>query len=106
MHIPNKDTTNAESSDLSQLRKPIDTNLCSLKQVAQLLDKGSDEVRAILTYECDVVYECRICRSLFRSLANFISHKRVYCPEKYNVMVNRSPMDPTNQVSVVLWCDR
>lgn len=29
--------------------------------------------------ECDLIYECKVCRSLHRSLANFIAHKRVYC---------------------------
>ncbi|XP_015606310.1 uncharacterized protein LOC107273033 [Cephus cinctus] len=82
----------SSSSDLSELRKPIDISTCSLLQVTKLLDTGSDEIQNILAYECDIIYECRICKSLFRSLVNFISHKRVYCKEKYNIF-NRKAMD-------------
>ena len=101
--LPSKETgMEPEPSDLSQLRKPIDINLCSLKRVAQLLEKGNDEVKNILQYECDVIYECKICRSLFRSLANMISHKRVYCTDKYNVGNHRPSPDPMNSVFLIL----
>ncbi|XP_017892506.1 zinc finger protein 800 isoform X2 [Ceratina calcarata] len=71
--------------DLSQLRPPIDTSISTLYRVTKLLESGSDEVKAILSYECDLMYECRICRSIFRSLINLISHKRVYCKEKFDI---------------------
>lgn len=73
------------SPDLSQLRPPIDTSVSTLYRVSKVLENGSDEVRSILAYECDLVYECRVCRSLFRSLANFISHKRIYCKERFDI---------------------
>jgi hypothetical protein len=41
------------------------------------------QVQEYITYECDVLYECRMCRTIYRSLANFILHKRNYCREKY-----------------------
>lgn len=34
------------------------------------------------------MYECRICRTIFRSLANFILHKRNYCRSKFKVYVS------------------
>lgn len=37
------------------------------------------QVRSLLSNECDIIYECKVCRNMFRSLANFISHKRIYC---------------------------
>lgn len=37
-----------------------------------------------MSNECDIIYECKACRNIFRSLANFISHKRVYCKNKFN----------------------
>lgn len=40
-------------------------------------------MRNLLSNECDIIYECKVCRNLFRSLANFISHKRVYCKATY-----------------------
>ncbi|XP_076298711.1 zinc finger protein 800 isoform X2 [Lasioglossum baleicum] len=71
--------------DLSQLHQQIDTSVSSLYCLTRVLENGSDEVKSILAYECDLVYECRICRSLFRSLVNLISHKRIYCKEKFDV---------------------
>lgn len=38
----------------------------------------------LLANECDIIYECKACRNIFRSLANFISHKRTYCTTKFN----------------------
>ena len=43
---------------------------------------GSLEVKQYLAAECDIIFECRICRALFRSLPNFVGHKRMYCTEK------------------------
>lgn len=37
------------------------------------------QVRRLLSEECSLIYECNVCRNMFRSLANFISHKRVFC---------------------------
>lgn len=31
-----------------------------------------------------MIYECKVCRNIFRSLTNFISHKRVYCRQNFN----------------------
>ncbi|KAF7415208.1 hypothetical protein HZH68_003697 [Vespula germanica] len=87
-----KETSNVITPDLSALRKPIDISVSRLSQVSKLLENGSDEVKAILAYECDIVYECRVCRSLFRSLVNFISHKRVYCKEKFNITLNKNAL--------------
>ncbi|XP_035743696.1 zinc finger protein 800-like isoform X1 [Vespa mandarinia] len=87
-----KETSNVITPDLSALRKPIDISVSRLSQVSKLLESGSDEVKAILAYECDIVYECRVCRSLFRSLVNFISHKRVYCKEKFNITLNKNTL--------------
>lgn len=84
--------------DLSQLHPPIDISDSTLYRVSKILENGSDEVRSILAYECDLVYECRICRSLFRSLVNFISHKRVYCKEKFDVTFVR---DTSNDYDIV-----
>ncbi|XP_066583445.1 zinc finger protein 800 isoform X2 [Prorops nasuta] len=80
-----KEAQNVDTPDLSELHKPIDISVSSLFQVTKLFETGSNEVKAILSRECDIVYECRICRSLFRSLANFISHKRIYCTNKFNL---------------------
>lgn len=90
VQLPTKDMSSVMNSDLSSLSKPIDTSVSALHQVSKLLETGTNEVKSILSYECDVIYECRICRSLFRSIVNFISHKREYCREKFNVSLGRN----------------
>lgn len=42
------------------------------------------QIRKLLSNECDLIYECKVCRNIFRSLVNFISHKRVYCQTTFN----------------------
>ncbi|XP_057339111.1 zinc finger protein 800 [Microplitis mediator] len=99
--FPTKDPPKIEipKYDLSNICKPIDTSLCNLYQVTKLFETANEEIKCILTYECEVIYECKICRSLFRSLLNFISHKRIYCVEKFNISNNKNVIDP--QVMVV-----
>ena len=40
------------------------------------------QVVDVLLNECSIIYECKVCFNLFRSLANFISHKRTFCKNK------------------------
>jgi len=80
----NKTVDKKNSPDLSVLRQPVDTSISGLRQAVKVFETGTPEVLDLLTYDCDVVYECKVCRNLFRSLANFISHKRVYCVQRYS----------------------
>merc|ERR1711971_193916 len=52
-----------------------------MKQAIHALECGSREVVDVLN-ECNIIYECKVCFGLFRSLANFISHKRTFCKNK------------------------
>ncbi|XP_062537810.1 uncharacterized protein LOC134206139 [Armigeres subalbatus] len=70
--------------DLSVLRKPILTAVTGFVEAFKAYEAGTEEIRKLLTSECDVLYECRVCRNIFRSLTNFISHKRVYCRKLFN----------------------
>lgn len=70
--------------DLSLLRKPILTAVTGFVEAFKAYEAGTEEIRKLLTNECDVLYECRVCRNIFRSLTNFISHKRVYCRKLFN----------------------
>ncbi|KAH7978761.1 hypothetical protein HPB49_006678 [Dermacentor silvarum] len=45
------------------------------------MNDGSREVKDVLLNECSVLFDCKVCRSLFRSLANLLAHKRVYCTQ-------------------------
>ncbi|XP_017788542.1 PREDICTED: zinc finger protein 800 [Habropoda laboriosa] len=96
--FPSKEVTPI-NPDLSQLRPPIDISVSTLYRVCKVLENGSDEVRSILAYECDLVYECRICKSLFRSLMNFISHKRIYCKEKFDITFARNSSNDYDIIS-------
>jgi len=87
--------------DLSSLQKPIDTSVSDLHQVSGLLENGTDEVKSILSYECNIIYECRICHSLFRSIVNLVSHKREYCREKFDITLHRQLFN--NMVSGILF---
>ncbi|KAJ8941451.1 hypothetical protein NQ318_016891 [Aromia moschata] len=87
-----KAPTQAEKEvDLSHVQKPIHTSIFGLRQVLSLFETATEEVQNYITYECDIMYECRSCRTIFRSLANFILHKRNYCHERYshvNILIN------------------
>jgi hypothetical protein len=54
------------------------------------LFRFSFQVKQLLNHECDLIYECKVCKSLFRSLLNFISHKRIYCCDMYSVVHTQS----------------
>lgn len=41
------------------------------------------QVRHALVHECELLYECRVCRNLFRSVVNFLAHKRIFCTQHY-----------------------
>ncbi|KAL1491962.1 hypothetical protein ABEB36_012475 [Hypothenemus hampei] len=74
---------NDEENDISHLKKPIETNIAGIKQLLSVWSNATNEVKALLMFECDVMYECRTCRTIFRSLANFLLHKRNYCTDKF-----------------------
>ncbi|EFN81995.1 Zinc finger protein 800 [Harpegnathos saltator] len=97
--LPRRDINSTINPDLSNLRKPIDTSVSTLYHISKLLEDATEEVKSILSYECDIIYECRICRSLFRSIANFVSHKREYCKEKFNITLHRNMWDDLNTIS-------
>ncbi|RCN46828.1 hypothetical protein ANCCAN_07143 [Ancylostoma caninum] len=44
-------------------------------------EKCSARGKTILDNECQMLFECRTCGEIFRSLMFFISHKRTFCRE-------------------------
>ncbi|XP_030760454.1 uncharacterized protein LOC115885627 isoform X2 [Sitophilus oryzae] len=79
-----------DQNDFSHLRKPIETSVNSITQVVSLLENATAEVKNFVMYECDIMYECRTCRTIFRSIANFILHKRNFCKDLFNPLVYRN----------------
>ncbi|XP_022119850.2 uncharacterized protein LOC110996481 [Pieris rapae] len=83
-----QNSEDTEDIDYSLLRRPLSTSVTGFAQARKVFDLATDEVREILSNECNMIYECKVCTNLFRSLANFISHKRVYCAEKCSSVYN------------------
>jgi len=73
----------ARGPDLSQLKSPIRTSLSGTKQVIHALECGTGEVKEYLLEEINLMYECKTCFSVFRSIANLVAHKRTFCKGKY-----------------------
>ncbi|XP_047740746.1 uncharacterized protein LOC108680352 isoform X2 [Hyalella azteca] len=82
-----------EDPDYSILKLPIagGTSASGVAGPALLLSTATEEVRHALIYECEVLYECKVCRSLFRSVVNFLAHKRIFCTQNYNANKNLYP---------------
>lgn len=84
------ENTNADDKiDEAELKKPLETSVVGLMKALQVLQNASTEIKDYLSNECDIIYECRVCRSLFRSLANFIAHKRTYCQDVFSYQARR-----------------
>ncbi|GAB6019233.1 hypothetical protein CHUAL_000840 [Chamberlinius hualienensis] len=76
------DEDNATATeDHSILCRPIQTGQSGIQLAVNSLKNGTAEIRDLLLNECDLIFECKVCRSLHRSLVNFIAHKRGYCEE-------------------------
>lgn len=67
--------------DHSVLQRPITLGTQNVKQILHCMSNGSREVKDVLLNECSILFECKVCRNLFRSLANLLAHKRIYCTE-------------------------
>jgi len=74
--------------DTSVLRQSIEVSKTGMKQAIHALECGSKEVVEVLLNECNLIYECKVCFNLFRSLANFISHKRTFCKNKSKTVLH------------------
>ncbi|OTF72319.1 zinc finger domain-containing protein, partial [Euroglyphus maynei] len=67
--------------DHSIIREPINVGIKNVHQIITCISDGTKEIKDLILNECNIIYECRVCRNLFRSLANFLAHKRLYCKE-------------------------
>lgn len=74
----------AKGPDVSNLRPPIHTSLTGMKQAVHVLETGTLEVKRTLVNEANLIYECKVCLSMFRSIANLVAHKRTFCRNLYS----------------------
>ncbi|XP_066303291.1 zinc finger protein 800-like [Branchiostoma lanceolatum] len=69
----------AEAADYSLLQRPVPSNQTGVRQIIECFTAGTEDIKRLLLHEADVILECRVCRSLYRGLLNFVSHKQEYC---------------------------
>ncbi|KAM7361173.1 uncharacterized protein ACRADG_010323 [Cochliomyia hominivorax] len=78
----NVTNSNVLDEDESLLRQPLRTSCSGFREAKKAYENGTDEVRFLLLEECSLIYECNVCRNMFRSLEIFFSHKNKYCKIK------------------------
>jgi len=69
--------------DTAVLKPSIKTSVSGVRQIISALESGTREVRGYLLDEVNIVYECKVCFNMFRSVANLTAHKRSYCIENF-----------------------
>jgi len=96
----------SKGPDLSQLKPPIRTSVSGTKQIIHAMESGTGEIKNYLLNEINLMYECKTCFSVFRSVANLVAHKRTFCKAKYDGLTHmykdKEGKDATEMQTVII----
>ncbi|XP_077989814.1 uncharacterized protein LOC144444275 [Glandiceps talaboti] len=88
----------AKQKDITILQKPVILAKNGIQQIFDCFRYGTTDLKMLLQHEIDIIYECRVCRNLFRGLPNFIDHKKSYCTTRVSVAEDLASQNPNKDV--------